>query len=763
MVSRMSVEQRKTVIRNAPPGLQRGLFALFLVSGFCGLLYQIVWIRLALSEFGVITPVVSVVVSVFMAGLALGSWLGGRWIGGATRRLGVSPLVCYAAVEAGIAVGAIAVPHLFAWGRGLLLPFGDMDSASYLLLSAAVITLCMLPWCFLMGVTYPIALSFIRDRDASAESGFSYLYLANVMGAMAGVLLTSLVLIELLGFSRTLWLACTLNVGLAAGALVLGARYPARAAVPRRVQPPPTSAAARRRDPSPALSRLLLFTTGFAAMALEIVWVRAFTPVLGTVVYAFSGLLGVYLLATWLGSWAYRVGLGRNRVLSLPLLVGALSIAALLPSLSSDPRVVVALNRGIHALGSGGSIAIPLALASIFPMCALLGYLTPRLVDAESRGDAAPAGAAYAVNIVGSILGPLAAAYLLLPTLGSRLSMLLLAALFLLLLPAVAARSPHPIRLSRAVPLLAGAAAVLVLSGLRGISYEEGSHFRAAEVRRDHTATVISVGKGLRSQLVVNGHGMTTLSPVTKMMAHLPLASLDHEPKRALVIAFGMGTTYRSLLSWDIDVTAVELVPSVVEAFQYYFPDASSVLADPHGRIVVDDGRRFLARSRERFDLITVDPPPPVEAAGSSLLYSEEFYQLVKDHLEPGGMLQQWFPQGTSAEPATRQAVLRSILNSFPHVRVFRASHGTGLHILASLRPISVPDAAAFAERLPRRPRHDLLEWTVPGTTAQSFFQEGVLDRELDVEALVPDGFDRAITDDRPFNEYFVLRRLVSL
>src|SRR5205823_2957568 len=117
--------------------------------------------------------------------------------------------------------------------------------------------------------------------------------------------------------------------------------------------------------------------------------------------------------------------------------------------------------------------------------------------------------------------------------------------------------------------------------------------------------------------------GVTCLTPETKFMAHLPLALHAGKPESVLIICFGMGTTYRSALSWDIDTTAVELVPSVKNAFGFYHRDAARVLNNPKGRIVIDDGRRFLKRTSAMFDVVVTDPPPPIEAAGSSLLYSK--------------------------------------------------------------------------------------------------------------------------------------------
>jgi len=747
-----------------PSHQKRVLFLVFVASGFCGLLYQVVWIRLALSAYGVITPIVSVVVSVFMLGLALGSWLGGRWIAPLSRATGVSAVAYYAAAEAVIASGALIVPWLFDAGRAALLPLGGMESGSYLFSSALLISVTMLPWCFCMGVTYPFAMAYISERDEAEEASFSFLYLGNVIGAMCGAVLTSFVLIELIGFRNALHVAGLINLLIALVAVLLW-RLGASVDAPRQAtapthEPAPSAAPSSPSEVSHSVARLLLFLTGFASMALEIVWMRAFTPVLGTLVYAFSGLLAVYLLATWLGSLAYRRS--RDRSLSVIALLTLTALAALLPNVGSDPRAVVAINR-LYSADGLSSLAIPLALASIFPFCALLGYLTPMLVDQDSRGRASQAGIAYAINIVGSILGPLVAAYLLLPWLGSRLSMLLLACPFILLFPVLSIRSPRPLPAWQMLAAALAAASVFAATGFWGISYEEGSHIRDAEVRRDHTATVISYGEGLRSHLVVNGHGMTTLSPLTKVMAHLPLVSLPGEPHSALVIAFGMGTTYRSMLTWDIEVTAVELVPSVVDAFDYYFPDAEKTRSHPKGRIVVDDGRRFLARTDQQFDVITIDPPPPVEAAGSSLLYAKEFYSLAKRRLAPGGILHQWFPNGVQVEPAARQAVLRSILDSFPHVRVFRSMQGLGLHILCSMTPIDVPDAELFAERLPAAARRDLLEWSPARTGLHSFITSRILERELELDTLIRPEFEQTITDDRPFNEYFMLRRFWGL
>ncbi|MBN2125564.1 MAG: hypothetical protein JW821_14800 [Deltaproteobacteria bacterium] len=136
------------------------IFLLFLVSGFCGLLYEVVWIWLAYASFGILTPVLSVVISVFMLGLSLGAWAGGRWVEGIKARTGTSPLCLYAFTEFLIGVGAFAVPALFLLGKDVLLPAGDMDSFRYMILSVLAIAVSILPWCLFMGFTYPFMMSF---------------------------------------------------------------------------------------------------------------------------------------------------------------------------------------------------------------------------------------------------------------------------------------------------------------------------------------------------------------------------------------------------------------------------------------------------------------------------------------------------------------------------------------------------------------------------------------------------------------------------
>ena len=698
-------------------------FVFFFLSGFCSLVYQVVWLRVAMADFGVTTPLISIVLSVFMAGLALGSWGGGRLV----RRLGDRPAAyfvrLYGTAELIIGISGLVVIGLLRWGRALLV--GQWGSSSYYVVSACWIALVLLPFCTAMGATFPLAMAGIRGafRGESPRS-FSYLYVANVLGAMAGTLMSAFLFIELMGFSHTVLVAAGLNAVVAAGAFVAAARMGESSAAA-------SEPAAKGTASTDAAILPLLFTSGLSSLAMEVVWTRQFVPFLGPVVYSFASMLAIYLAATAAGSRIYRRWVRRAPISRANLAVLA-GCCALLPLAIADPRIHAGgLRMGVlrMALGVGG-------------FCGVLGFLTPMLVDRWSAGDPDRAGRAYAVNAVGCIIGPLLSGFVLLPWVGERWTLVLLAIPFFL----------FGIRSNRRMM----AAALLASVALVTLTRDFERRYPGAIVRRDHTATVIAAGEGMRKELLVNGIGMTNLTPITKMMAHLPLASLDRPPRKVLVVCFGMGTSYRSALSWGVDVTAVDLIPSVPGFFGFFHADGDRLLNSPRGAIVIDDGRRFLERTQELFDVIVIDPPPPVEAAASSLLYSVEFYRVAARRLRPGGMLQQWIPR---AERSSVSAVAQALGSVFAEVRVLSSVEGWGEHFLTGNGPMNRYTAAQLAARVPTAAARDMLEWG-PASTVESQFQL-MLGGEMPLRKLIDgDPSAPALTDDRPVNEYYFLRRL---
>ena len=696
-----------------------------------------------MAQFGVTSAMVSIVLSVFMAGLGLGSWASGTWIRRRGEKLGVSPLLLYAAIELLIGVSGILVPYELRLGHSMLERLGSTSSAGYYLVSGVWVALTLIPWCTFMGATIPVAMLAIgRMFPRESSRSFSYLYMANVAGAVIGTGLP-LILIELLGFRGTLRVGAACNILIAVMALVVSRSMPltgmAKPGEFSKERPQPSH------QPVPSSTSggyllALLFATGLTSMGMEVVWVREFTPYIGTVVYAFAGTLAVYLTGTFVGSRIYR-SWSSESLNDSSLLWTLLAFCSLFPLLAASPN--------IH-LDSWARL-----VAGIAPFTGLLGYLTPMLVDRWAGGDPAKAGKAYAVNVVGCIVGPLVAGFLLLPWISERWALILLSLPWLIV-------GLRLVRLpGRATPdFTARAASYLLLPLVVGLfwgsrGFEKQYRGGGGRVLRDSTATVIATGTGMTRLLMVNGYGMTSLTPITKMMAHLPLAFLDRPPQDALVICFGIGTTFRSLHSWGIPVTAVELVPSVPRLFYFFHSDAPEVLKSPLSHIVIDDGRRYLERTTQQYDVITIDPPPPVEAAGSSLLYSEDFYTVIRQRLRPGGILQQWLPIG---DPEDVAAVALALRRSFPYVRVFAFGKNWGFHFLASDRPLPVRTAKELAERLPAAAATDLVEWDAQPDAEARFAH--LLERELPIDQLVAASpATPALSDDRPINEYYLVRK----
>jgi hypothetical protein len=296
-----------------------------------------------------------------------------------------------------------------------------------------------------------------------------------------------------------------------------------------------------------------------------------------------------------------------------------LGLAALLPLLFADPRLP--LPEAQYTLQGFLFGAVRAGLGVVL-FSGLAGYLTPMLVDEWSAGDPDRAGHAYAVNVVGSILGPLVSGFGVLPWAGEHWGLCIVA------LPLFVIGFAKAFGAVSRKRLFAGCALASLL--LLIFTKDYGAKFPHRVELRDYAATVIATGEGMEKRLLVNGTGMTVLTPITKVMAHLPLTLLGRPAEKALVICFGMGTTFRSMLSWDLPTTAVELIPSVPKVYGYFHADGPELFRLPLARLVIDDGRRFLERSGEQYDVIAVDPPPPVSAPTSGLLYSRQFYAIMK-------------------------------------------------------------------------------------------------------------------------------------
>jgi spermidine synthase len=731
-----------------PTGGGGWYFTFFFISGFCSILYELIWLRLAMAQFGVTTAMISIVLSTFMAGLGVGSLLAGHLIRKYAQRLNFSPLRLYAIAEGCIAISAVVVPLELRAGRSVLEHVGSslsLSSSGYYVAAGLWLACTLIPWCACMGATIPVGMFAIRsDSRLDSRRSFSFLYLANILGAVAGAIVP-LLLIEIFGFAGTLQFGMMLNLAICATAVLLASKRMVQLGLARESESnaaAPASLTTRQMFASHTL--WLLFATGLTSMGMEVVWTRQYTPYVGTFVYSFAAILGVYLAAMFVGSTIYRFWSGNQKNKESSLIWLMVWLVALLPMLAADSRLAL-----------WDWLRVPLGIAAF---SALLGFLTPMLVDRFSQGDPNRAGIGYAVNVAGCILGPLVAGFVLLPHLDERFALIILALPWLLVGLAFAfgrklqsGGRANPFSARHAIT---GGAIVLASFAVIFLTHSYVQQYPDAEVRRDSTATVIATGQGRMKRLIVNGVSMTILTPLTKLMSALPLTFLDHPPQKVLVICFGMGTTHRSMLSWGLDSTAVDLVPSVPALFGYYHSDGPALLKLPNSHVVYDDGRRFLERTSDQYDVIVIDPPPPIGAAGSSLLYSREFYVAAKKRLRPDGILQQWYPGG---DMRTTVSVARALKESFPYVRAFIGINGWGIHYLASLQPIPNRTGAELAARMPATAAADLVEWGPYATADQQL--SGALRNEISIDRIIAaDPEAPTLRDDRAVNEYCLMR-----
>ena len=546
-----------------------------------------------------------------------------------------------------------------------------------------------------MGATLPILTRHLT-RDAHLSLAFGRLYAANTIGAILGTLAAGLVLIELLGLTGALVVGATCSgiAGLAGGAPGAPAgRARSRLARPACVPSVPKVRVSNRAR----LALLIAFVSGMTSLGYQVTWTRLLASGTGNTTYVFTMILGVFLIGIALGAVIFnlvrsRIGDPLRFLAGAQLTVAALAFASLLWLLDNPNTFVPSRPLDTIAALVGAVIVV------VLPVTVVLGIAFPAasalLPDGAERAGTS-SGALLGVNTTGAIVGSLVLPFVLMPLLGSPVVVALLAltnALVGIALALIAAPRATVTALSGAIVVLAIVVVSLVPGALaqpneRWIQQTNGRLFASAE---DEIASVQAGQVRSTPQLWVAGTSMTLLTIDAKLMPILPLMA-NPDAKEALIVAFGMGSSYRSALIAGLDVEAVELVPSVVDMFGYYYPDAAAFEAHPNGRIVVADGRNHLELSGKDYDIIVTDPPPPIESSGASVISSREYYEAGRDHLKPGGIMMQWTPHGT--DPGEFERHLRTFASVFPHVLVAQGPGGYGNYFLGSMTPIELTDA----------------------------------------------------------------------
>lgn len=661
---------------------------LFLVSGACGLVYEVAWSRLLVLRLGNTTTANAVVLGTFMGGLAIGYALLGRLAHRVAR-----PVAAYGAIELAVAAWTAASPALLgaldaSW-LGVARAAGPAAAvAARVALAAAVL---LVPTA-LMGATLPLLVRAFAPQPERAGSEVARLYSANSAGAFVGTLLAGLWLVPTLGPARTLTVVAGVNAAAGFAALLLGRR--GASAAGEGPAPPlvvPSDAAAR-------VALVAAGVIGAASLLLETVWIRLLGVILGSATTSFTATVAAFIAGIALGGALARRLLGR-RPPTLGLLAVVAGLAALAVAVVSPAfgRMSWELAR-LKALLAPTDAAWPLyeglklllALAVMVPAATLLGALLPIAAGIEAarlgvseRG----AGRAFSINTVGAVVGAVVAGPLVVPWLGLGGALRAGGVLLGLVALVTAARSG---RRGVAIAVAGLAAAALIPHGwdLRVLTAGEFRTRRSVPATwdayvaraareevlhhvdgRDVSVTVVE-RHGERSLRI---NGKTDASDGSDMLtqvacAHLPLL-LARDPADVLIVGFGSGATAGSARLHGVEVDVVEIAQEVVDAGRFFAEANHEVLDDPGVRIHVDDARTFLLLSERSWDVIVSEPSNPW-VAGNAALFTREYFEQARAHLRPGGVFAQWLHLYEMDDDLAR-LIVRTFTSVFPELTVW--------------------------------------------------------------------------------------------
>src|SRR5258706_15395144 len=680
---------------------------LFAGSGASALIYEIGWYQLLQLAIGSTAVALGVLLATFMGGLCIGSLALPRILK-TTTSFWRHPFRTYAAIEFLIgALGLIELPLIPLVGQAYLT--GPQAGFAGMLLRGLAAAICLLPPTILMGASLPAMARWI-EASPRGVSWWGLLYGANIFGAVCGCLIAGFYLLRLFDVNIATFAAVTINLSIAAGSFLVAARIPPRLAPEDRAAP----------ELAPSGNGLGWRWTIYAAIALsgasalgaEVVWTRLMGLMLGATVYAFSIILAVFLVGLAIGTAAAsgmvrginpRLALGWSQMLAAAgiawaayAIADALPYWPINPQLSKDPIFTFQIDmaRTIWAvlpatLFWGASLPFAFGAAAAAAAAASRG-----------RDSAATVGGIYAANTAGAILGALMASLVLIPSIGTQNTqrvLLVLSALggLLVLIPLMRVARTQALELSAGVAV--GLAALLVWGvhkvpdeliafGRRmGITTGMSKILYTAEGRNSSIAVSQWNDGALQFHVAGKVEASTEIYDMNlqRMLGHLP-GLIHPNPRSVLVVGFGGGITAGTFKTYPSvqRIVICELEPLIPPVSTRYFADQNyNVMNDKRVQLIYDDTRHFVAATREKFDIITSDPIHPF-VKGSATLYSKEYFELVRSHLNPGGIVTQWVPLYES-DAATVKSEIATFFAVFPYATVWANNvNGQGYDIV---------------------------------------------------------------------------------
>ena len=684
------------------------LLLLLAGSGCAALIYEIVWLQLLQLVIGSSAVSLGLLLAAYMGGLCLGSVALPRLV---PRR--VHPLRVYAFLELGIAL----------FGVLLLLGVPFFPQIWHGTIAAA----CLILPTLLMGASFP-AISRWAKTTPDGISWLGSLYTANIVGAVTGCLLAGFYLLRVYDMAVATYAAAAINIVVAIAALALAFLGPKPDDADTTADDRPQTKRIRR-APDAVLIYIAIGLSGLTALGAEVVWTRLLSLMLGATVYTFSIILGVFLAGLSAGSAAGsflvrrmnqpRLALaGCQILLAVAVAFTAVTLSDWLPFWPVDPWL--SMNPWFIF-----DLDVMRCIRAILPATVLWGASFPlALAGAAAEGEdpALLSGEVYAANTAGSIGGALLFSLVLIPAIGTRGSQQALIGIAAAAGLVAVASTIRPFQVKRALRPAAISAATAVLgvgliSTVSQVPWQVIAYGRrVAPILRgidpSSEAKPVFIGEGMNSSVVITDRGGQRFFYVSgkpeassglldmrlqRMMGHLPALVHGH-PRSILVVGFGAGVTSGSFVPYPEvqNLTICELEPMIPPASNEFFREQNySVLTDERTHVVYDDARHYILTTPEKFDVITTDPIHPW-VKGTSGLYSKEYFELVRGHLNPGGVAAQWLPLYESDED-TVKTQLATFFEVFPQGTVwsnYLNGDGYDLVLMAHLdaAPINVDD-----------------------------------------------------------------------
>lgn len=709
-------------------------FLLFTVSGFAGLIYESLWSQYLKLFLGHAAYAQTLVLALFMGGMAIGSWAASRW----SARM-PNLLMGYAIAEALIGLASIAFHDVFvfavdrsyeSWLPAVWSAAGESETAAALFkwtLGGALI----LPQSILLGATFPLmSAGLIRRYPLGPGGSLAMLYFTNSFGAAMGVLASGFLLIELFGLPGTMQLAGVVNLVLAAVVAVLARGGEPAPRAERHTSSTPVDA--------PWVTFLAVaFLTGAASFIYEIGWIRMLSLVLGSSTHSFELMLSAFILGLAFGGLWVRGRIDRiaDPVRFLGVVQVAMGVLAILtlPLYGQMFDLMHAVMKGLARTDSGYNLFLAashgIALAIMFPATFCAGMTLPLIsytLLRAGRGERA-IGAVYAANTLGAIAGVMFAAHIGMPMLGLKglisAGAVVDVLLGLVLLWRVSAASGATGMRASGLLRHGSLALVAVVFAIVGFGtqldtykmasgvFRRGDLYGPEEAKivsyRDGKTTTVSLldfpdGRSLRTNGKSDGairmdEGARVSDEITMVLtAAVPLA-VKPDASDVAVIGIGTGLTTHTLLSHPglKSVETIEIEPEMARASRLFAPRNANAFADPRGQIIFEDAKTHFSTRNKRYDIIISEPSNPW-VSGVSSLFTTEFYRLARRHLKPGGILVQWF-QLYEIDIRLVASVLRAVGGEFPDYVIYAANNGDLLIVAGDPATLARPLADVTA------------------------------------------------------------------